>query len=602
MKKMAVFFSGVVIIFGISCFLGYVQSPLFGSQPPISDSVNIEEITKLKEEIKDNIHTNTDNFKMRINIVEKWVRDIILRGSGPQLARDVPPGTLQQIKNDFQRGKTDTAIKELDRVLNALIRIDETTSPPMGIMQMGSSVEHSGVHERPPFGGRHMEGALGPVSERELPVPPIDTASMFNREIMDKYEDSPFGFLDAVQHKGDLFSWNNNYKVLLKELNVHWVKAGGPFGFVWNMVQNKLPDGSYSPFNWERLDRLVNDLHRNNIHLLGVIGSAEPEVGKKGRILPALPRDMDAYKRFVSSLVERYDADGKNDAPGLLYPIRYWLIGDEPFSSQYWGGSAEEYALLLNITYDEIKKTDPNAKVIAATVYAREKDFAKRFFKKLSEITGGKNKYDFLDQHWFIDEGRPAEIQYKEIKDKIEYINNLATRHGFKSVPFWVTETCGVYSPEDVHARDLVKRYIFSLAIGAKKVFWTGLAGARESQFGREDPFALSAILDGDRKKNAFSAYKLMAEKLEGINKGHIEQMSIDSDIFACKFVMGNRSLIVLWSDYGEKIINIPLPPNISSVKVTDAITAASTTLMKDKDKITLKIGKNPVYLEMLRQ
>jgi hypothetical protein len=44
------------------------------------------------------------------------------------------------------------------------------------------------------------------------------------------------------------------------------------------------------------------------------------------------PEHMPKYERWVQSVVERYDADGKADMPGLRWPVRYVEIGNE-FSS-----------------------------------------------------------------------------------------------------------------------------------------------------------------------------------------------------------------------------------------------------------------------------
>ena len=41
------------------------------------------------------------------------------------------------------------------------------------------------------------------------------------------------------------------------------------------------------------------------------------------------PEHLDAYARWVSALVERYDGDGKGDLPGLVRPVRYYEIGGE---------------------------------------------------------------------------------------------------------------------------------------------------------------------------------------------------------------------------------------------------------------------------------
>jgi hypothetical protein len=76
---------------------------------------------------------------------------------------------------------------------------------------------------------------------------------------------------------------------------------------------------------------------------------------------------MKAYEEFVKRVVERYDGDGKDDMPGLLYPIKYWEVSNEPSMQEelvFFSGSPEDYYDLLRVTYQAVKDADPEALVL----------------------------------------------------------------------------------------------------------------------------------------------------------------------------------------------------------------------------------------------
>jgi hypothetical protein len=62
------------------------------------------------------------------------------------------------------------------------------------------------------------------------------------------------------------------------------------------------------------------------------------------------PEYVPLYAEWVRSVVERYDADGVDDMPGLRWPVRYVEIGNE-FSS-YEPEPAGEYLEMLAVAYD----------------------------------------------------------------------------------------------------------------------------------------------------------------------------------------------------------------------------------------------------------
>jgi len=88
------------------------------------------------------------------------------------------------------------------------------------------------------------------------------------------------------------------------------------------------------------------------------------------------PYDLEAYRRFVTALVERYDGDGKDDMPGLEIPIKYWEVGNEPSMQSRFNtflqGSLEDYFKLLKVTYQAVKQADPEVKVVHAGMVGME--------------------------------------------------------------------------------------------------------------------------------------------------------------------------------------------------------------------------------------
>ncbi|MBI5157004.1 MAG: hypothetical protein HZA58_03210 [Acidimicrobiia bacterium] len=62
------------------------------------------------------------------------------------------------------------------------------------------------------------------------------------------------------------------------------------------------------------------------------------------------PEFREAYAAWVGAVVERYDGDGVDDMPGLLYPIRHYEIGSE-FTS-YEPEPVEDYLVMLEIAYE----------------------------------------------------------------------------------------------------------------------------------------------------------------------------------------------------------------------------------------------------------
>ncbi len=73
------------------------------------------------------------------------------------------------------------------------------------------------------------------------------------------------------------------------------------------------------------------------------------------------PEYMPLYKKWVSAVVERYDADGIDDMPGLRWPVRYIEIGNE-FSS-FEPEPVEDYLKILEAAYEAAHSAYEDVKV-----------------------------------------------------------------------------------------------------------------------------------------------------------------------------------------------------------------------------------------------
>lgn len=420
-----------------------------------------------------------------------------------------------------------------------------------------------------------------------LPNAPKEFTSCFDAAQMRSTQDSPFGFFDPNMLRFSHSSWYSGYCTTMNDLGAHWASYGASFSFNWNLIQGKKTDGE---FNWERVDRLIKHAQANNIHIIGYIKASEPgrNTSESARIIPSLPHDMDGYKKFVQATVERYDMDGKHDMPDLKWPVKYWSVEDEPFAKRYFNGTGADYAVLLTAAYEAIKSADQDAKVICSMVRGTgwldksdPRSFMKAFFKKLANI-GKHRPYDILDQHWLGTAPKtPQAEQYAVYGEWLEDIRNTASIYGFEKAPFVNLELAGTLEPETSHAADLLKRHIYLLASGIKKILWSGVKAAPDAMLTpkqREDYFRKVCLISGKGvKKPAYYTYKLMVDILDGSDWSKTRAIKVAKGEFIYAFLKHDKPIWVAWNDNKRSTSRIKVPDTIQYVEVIESVPSADT-------------------------
>jgi hypothetical protein len=389
---------------------------------------------------------------------------------------------------------------------------------------------------------------------------------------------------DTIQIEYDRNTLNSRFGFMhpddfqdMTDIGIFWQRPH-PGPFIWSEIETS-PD----VYNWDRCDEEVINSQNYGVNIIATIwpfadwdqSSCHSKISSSGSLIfPELgeyrqiPCDMESYKNFINNLVERYDGDGSNDMPGLIVPIKYWEVSNEPSMQDDWlvffVGSAEDYFVILNATYQSIKNADNQAKVLHGGM-AGVMDEMIEFWENVFNL-GGSNYFDIGNIHSINSDSDAINAP--------EYKGFLRQQSIDKT--FWVTEVeLGSMDFEkesyvETNMSDaLIKNFTIAFANGAEKIFHPGISiSSKKNEPGKDDVYnALQIIID---KIDYFNTVQTLGEG-------------------QYKFIMDNNTVYIIW---GEN--NIPNEIT-GQVILTDA--SGYETII-NVDEITL--SEEPLFIEMI--
>jgi hypothetical protein len=465
----------------------------------------------------------------------------------------------------------------------------------------------------------------------------IEHFSILNQDlIIEPSYDSPFGAHPALISNANYIDRGYEDSV---NIGIKWTREGRYI--YWMLVQEDL---NKKEFDFSDYD-LQWGIVPSGMQILGNIaptpavilkpgstaGTAEDRAKAKEYVIEGtyLPIDEEDYIDFVKAAIERYDGDGIDDAPNLKTPIKYWQVGNEP------PNRIDNFAELQKMTYDAIKDVCSDCKVLIGGVPGMPpiyiESFDREFLPILEELSKSGKAFDILDFHWYGN----ATGDYKRSKEAYDHINEKVNELGIDVEEYWITEM-GSYSgdpvpkiiPVDIYnyqsekqqAADYVKKYVYPLSFGVKKIFiaWNLFEGFKvDDGYFDHTGLIYDGRFDHDEglgvKKLAYYSYKKMTETLEGSDWDNIETIQESDDIYIYKLIKDERPIWVVWNDGEEKTITLNIG-DITKVKITEAVpkfetgkevtnynTAFNTETKNVQDgSINLNLGEVPVYIEIL--
>lgn len=215
----------------------------------------------------------------------------------------------------------------------------------------------------------------------------------------------------------------------------------------WGKIEKRPPRDGRHAYDWTDLDGAVAAWQRNGVNAMMSLRfhspwAMAPKTDKEFVYLKGLPKQValaasdylpkpehwQDFRRYVSALVERYDGDGKDDMPGLLFPVLHYQVGNEYYNEVFWAGTAEEYGQILREFARAARAACPDVQIILSGIgfeevygyygaemdartaaYVREnlakvpanmKPFLRRAEAFSRTTIGYGDAYDILDARW----------------------------------------------------------------------------------------------------------------------------------------------------------------------------------------------------------
>jgi hypothetical protein len=282
---------------------------------------------------------------------------------------------------------------------------------------------------------------------------------------------------------------------------------------MWEYVEpvNTSPPTYY--WSGTGLDRIFADLRQVGFTPIVVV-YGHPSWAASRSCGPIDRVPLSRYGEFMAALVERYDGDGTDDAPGSPR-VGYWEIGNEPDFNvdrsggepdygSCFGGQAAAYGRYLRTAYLAARSSDSTAKVLFGGVaYDRfynksgytptgpfDYPFVSDVFSWLHANHGGESAWPFAD--WIAvhvyndyrnawDGSQPYD---QELRGKVKHFRaNQLLRVGefdLRTLPLAITEASLISMPSDSYterSEDLQAVYpaqvlVRSMASGLKSLIW----------------------------------------------------------------------------------------------------------------------------------
>ena len=413
--------------------------------------------------------------------------------------------------------------------------------------------------------------------------------------------------------------------------NAYWMRM---FELWWEQVESQK-----GKIDWESVDQEILRLNKEDVYLVATIKPfanwdqdtchleekyiANTHLPMKGQanIKVGKPCDMTSYGEFLRQAVERYDGDGIDDMPGLLIPIKYWEIMNEPSMQggvtggmgeelKFFVGTSEEYLEILKTSYSVIKGADPEAKVVQGGMAGMMQEFVD-FWEPIFSAGGG-NYFDIANNHTISTTERKEDFQVIKFK---KFLSN----YGLENKPIFITEVqFGELAerPDDLKGFEVLmaKSSVFSLAQGADKLFYIdnwlfwdedGSQNKEENMLEEDKSIEMSKEdqnMAVSREQLDSSTHKVYLNLIDKINQyDKIETLKEEytendnnsdgatSQIGQYKFINGSDIVYVLWG-------NAEIPSEITGqIKVPD-IYGESQEMAAE----SLTLEDVPVFVEKL--
>ncbi|WP_420627293.1 hypothetical protein [Candidatus Leptofilum sp.] len=416
---------------------------------------------------------------------------------------------------------------------------------------------------------------------------------------------------------------SSKYHSYLLESDASWVRVE----ISWATVE---PTQETPPvYQWGNLDNNLSAARPDmgGLNVIATVNGA-PAWAAAEATGPITPDNYEDFANFMGALVERYDGDGIDDAPGSPV-VLYWEMYNEPDSNSdtsdpnflppvSWGDHGDEYAFMLEEIYPAVKAANPHAQVVFGGIaYDYFKSNGGKFVDSfLTDVLeeGGGDYFDVMNFHsypafyprWTTNQG-PG------LLEKANALRDILASYELDK-PFIVTETGwhdnnapGPIIPgsPQIQARYVVALLTQGMAAELDVVIWWLLY-----DIGGSYPYDAGLVTNDDTpvEKLAFQVYQdVVAELLTAHFARTWTTAETGNSLMEVHQFNDNvlqRTLYVAWLNRVDTTATSSLRIAASSANVKNSITGNEFVVSDGNDgvidgHVTITVGADPLFIEV---
>lgn len=342
-------------------------------------------------------------------------------------------------------------------------------------------------------------------------------------------------------------------------------------------------------FNWKKADAFLEAAEKVHCELQPALGLcakwAAPEEGiKEGgwqfQFYP--PSDMQAYAKYASQCARRYKGR-----------IRFWEIWNEPDLTFFWRGSTQQYIDMLKLSYQAIKKADPQAMVLTggfAGFGGHHSGNNRNPGLHPKVLDKAQDSYDVyaVHQHGTFDVFR------KRIEEYLPIYTKPIRSH--KPIYFNETAMHCVGFTEQQQAQTLFKKLLYTWSIGAMGYTWYDLRNDGISPSNPEHNYGM--IKQDFHPKAVYCMYNTLAANLSG--KTFVSKLNTSPDTYSYLFREKESFVLGSWIEsesVSSQLITLKVHPGALAWRV-DAM-GSQIPVLVHQGIINFKIDHEPAMLVM---
>jgi GH35 family endo-1,4-beta-xylanase len=405
------------------------------------------------------------------------------------------------------------------------------------------------------------------------------------------------------------------YYCALVDSGATWVRNE----IAWESIEPQ--DVSPVGYNWTAADSAIDTARSGGYNLIITV-NRNPAWASSFLQGPIDKVPLTQFTTFVSALVERYDGDGVNDAPGSP-KVEYWEFYNEPdagflHNDHRWGHYGQEYAQMLAAVYPAVKAANPNAKVlIGGIAYDWFEDqngpFVREFIDDVLE-NGGGQYFDIMNFHQYPPfAANWGSANGPGLVEKTQAVRAKLAEYGLEK-PIMITES-GMHSNNaatspmtpELQARYVTMIFAQTFAANVETLIWFMLYDPGEVYPYRNGLVTSATANTQSERKPSFTAYQTTVAMLEGatFQQALTAAETGNADLIAYRFRDKNgQTLYVTWLGPITRTdtANLSLPGTVATVYDIYGVykhTVADADDGQSDGRITLAVGAQPAYVRI---